>query len=413
MPHFHLARWQWREGVGGPLGWRPPFDGAAAALDLRAHDECAIAAGTGGWGVFLYPTDIGDGSTIFTLTDDPQGRLNATARGAIETAIWNNLRGGAAQRSFSGILNEVFLAPDNVDVTGATKRKPLMPTYSKRIELHLGEKISDAETGPEDVNWPVIRAMYRQDLRVLLSEVSQGRLPVTKARMFLGGLMQRFGVSDPSEFQTPGDEQIEPLDPATPIFESFVQTDSSTLGPLLTWTEVAGSWRTVSDKAGKDSGGFNNAHSARAESALASADHYAQFVCTFGGTTYQGPAIRFAAGATTFYRIITSVTDATSYLSKIVAGVLTDINGIANDGQTSGDIHRLEIIGSSINFLINGVSKGINSDTTITANLYTGLNQAGDADSTINAFVADKIPNNVNGGWGRRLALQRNRLVRL
>src|SRR5207253_2934705 len=107
--------------------------------------------------------------------------------------------------------------------------------------------------------------------------------------------------------------------PETTITDDFNRADGTTIGNQLTWTEVAGTWDTVSNQVQMTGPASDSAtYSARAESDLSSADHYAQLVYVNAGTVttqaHLGPAARFSPSAQTHYLSVPY--NGTFYLEK-------------------------------------------------------------------------------------------------
>ncbi len=184
-------------------------------------------------------------------------------------------------------------------------------------------------------------------------------------RVYLGGLLW----------------QARSLAGGATITESFNTADSTTLGPDLTWTEtlndleVSGNVCRVVSNAGLNS-------EARAESDLASVNHYAQVVAVLGAGTPTGSTncracARFAAAARTHYlclyaKLVTTGTYSRS-LYKRVTGTATELATTAGVSFTDGDTIRVECNGSTIIARRNGTQEESVTDTSITGNTRTGL----------------------------------------
>lgn len=177
------------------------------------------------------------------------------------------------------------------------------------------------------------------------------------------------------------------------ITEDFTRADSGTqIGHLLTWTQVSGVWGTFSNTAYKAStdGSY---HAARAESALASNDQYAQVVVANNADALgAGPCVRFDASAQTYYTFVSF--SGTGYLIKVVAGTGTAIGSAAHT-YANGQTWRVEAEGTTIRGIVNGVTVVTVTDSSIAAGLYTGLNSYGTT-ATFDDFAAGDI----GGGGG-------------
>lgn len=151
---------------------------------------------------------------------------------------------------------------------------------------------------------------------------------------------------------------------ALPAFDNFNRGDSVfTLG--ANWTAYTGTWGIFSNAAySPDSFSLNAFAGWTADSF--SGDHYAQAVAgTAFSTGKISPSVRVQVsgdGILYYTGDIVSVSD-----GVIIAGV---------GAVVSGDVMRLEVVGATVEFFVNGVSKGTGT-TALTggvAGLYAGLN---------------------------------------
>lgn len=131
---------------------------------------------------------------------------------------------------------------------------------------------------------------------------------------------------------------------------------------------------------------------ARAESNLASDNHYAQAILG-SVTTLDGWCVvaRYSASvADTYY--LASVTNSTTLdLYKRVTGTFTQLGTASSLTLVAGDTIKLECSGSNITIYQNGVSRVAVSDTAITGNLRTGI-RAANIDSDWDNFQAADLP---------------------
>lgn len=155
--------------------------------------------------------------------------------------------------------------------------------------------------------------------------------------------------------------------------ESFNQADSTTLGPDLTWTEIANNWGTVSNRATPQSN--NGGTAARAEHDLGSDNHYVEGPVRYGASVsgVVGLAARFDSAAQTYYR---AALDSAGRLdiTRTVNGSNTDI---ASQSRTlSADIDytiRVECNGSTIRARVDSDVWLSATDTQITGNTRFGM----------------------------------------
>lgn len=161
------------------------------------------------------------------------------------------------------------------------------------------------------------------------------------------------------------------------ITESFNTTDSTTLGPDLTWTELSGDWTVAGNQAVCVGSGTSLA---RADSDLATADHYAQAVMTaltYSQTVGIGVICRKDSTTTvTHYLFWAAIDSSTNGHSgyKALSGTFTQLGSTDTTDFVANEVMRVEANGSTITFKINGVtSVGPVTDTAITGNLRTGI----------------------------------------
>ena len=171
--------------------------------------------------------------------------------------------------------------------------------------------------------------------------------------------------------------QAKSLAGGSTITESFNTADSDTLGPDLSWTELVGDIDIVSNRAHTITIGSQCV--ARAEGDLATANHYAQASVNVSeelGTGSVGIITRKDSTATlTYYLQDVSYQADLVRLYKCVGGTFTQL--VADVGMTltagSSVMVKGTVNGSSLNILIDGVSKNTATDTAIPGNLRTGI----------------------------------------
>ena len=175
----------------------------------------------------------------------------------------------------------------------------------------------------------------------------------------------------------------------TTITEDWNCADADSPDCDLDWTEVSGDWDIVSNAIQLVSGAGNLF--LRAESDLASDDHYAQVVFVTGpGTTNYGPVCRFAAAATTAYLGIHRTAPWETF--RVVTGSFTQIATGATPARADGQTLKIQADGSSIQMFVNGSSVvGPSTDTNITGNTRCGLmgNTSSGAENFDNFEAAD------------------------
>lgn len=346
--------------------WLPPQDeGHLGSLDMRSAVECDVAGGTGGWGIFAYDREI-VGVDTFTIATDPQEAIGPVRRTILENRLGVTL---TAPR-FAGIMAELYL--QHIDVTGATKRKPILPTNRKRLEIILGGKIFDVETGPGDgARWLAVRAQYRHDFRQTRLSLPDGHI---LPRKILGYWLRRYGLSDATEFQTPGDPVIEPIEPATTINDTFDRADADELGTLSdgsgSWVDTANDYGLVSNAAVLQVVGATN--TTVADVALSSADHYAQATMTVA--TDGGASVRCNTANRACY--LGSIRDANNDVRGFLLSsgdAYTQVGSTASVAVAAGDTVKTEINGSTLKVYHNTVERVSGTNSTLSTPVRCGL----------------------------------------
>ena len=163
----------------------------------------------------------------------------------------------------------------------------------------------------------------------------------------------------------------------TIITESFNTGDSDTLGPDLSWTELAGDIDIVSNKA--QSTTLAGQAIARADSDLATDDHYAQAIVDASEeTATAAPQVlcrKDSTTAITFYLFLINYHDDTIQIYEVTTGSFTLLGSAISFTLTAGTPVTLRgtVDGSNLEVDIDGVSKGTRTDTVITGKLRCGI----------------------------------------
>lgn len=373
-----MAEWEWNTTAEGSF-WRPPGGDHLGVLDLRTYDQMASSGILTGYGIFVYSSSRTlSGSVYFGENKD------ATLRAAQKTEIINLLGLSELTSNTPGeFMWDMFTK--YADPRGLAGPKPIRGSIRKIMKLSIGgigliyQERYNIQHSSRSIQ--VFQADYR---RQRLAGVDLDHL-----RKWTGTeMIKQFRAANdatallmlPPEYSSDGWRL-----PGTPITESFDTTDSDTLGPDLTWTEVTDDIDIVSNKAEYQELNPNGDASARAETALSSADHYAQAdVTKQGGSSghYSGTAIRFNSSATTFYYGGWRPDGTTElHIGKVVAGsqselTTADVSGDPGEGETH--TVKLEITDDDLTLtydegLGSEQTLTLNNDTSISGNLYTGI----------------------------------------
>lgn len=374
----------------GPLVWRTLWtphwsrpDGAVAMLDTRSIPQCAQAVTPAGLAIFITPDATNLGSDYINLGTDPLRTLTEQQKRQWESAF--KLPQTLAANRLRGVIWETLTL--QADPIGDDRCLPLLPNRRRRFELWLAGQLADSKdwsrTGFEHAPMiDLLKRMYRRIRQATLD----GKTPSDHHRKWLGFQVRKFRDYDYHNFIASDLPDEEPLEPTTTLLESFNQGDSTTLGPDQTWSEGRGDWSTVSNKAGLASRDAAAQMRARVTTALSGDDQYAQCeIFNVATSKYQGPNVRQADGANTFYTAIAG--DGLIYLTKLVTGTQTNMT---NASQTAGNgqVWKAEIDGSTLKGYVDSTEKISHTDTAIPSNLFCGISQFAVADGTIDTWEA-------------------------
>jgi hypothetical protein len=171
------------------------------------------------------------------------------------------------------------------------------------------------------------------------------------------------------------------------VTETFDKANSTTLGPVLSWTEVAGDWSVVNNRATalRPTSAYNSV--ARASTAMTGADHQAtvEVVALAPTDSEAGPAVRFSSTAQTCYWLEIGGTvsagdpdPATSgatryYLTKSINGTITYMKEATFPTKPLPFTVRLEAEGSTLRGYVNDILVVTHTDTGISTGSQCGM----------------------------------------
>lgn len=182
------------------------------------------------------------------------------------------------------------------------------------------------------------------------------------------------------------------------ISENWNCVDSASLNCQLTWTEKSGSnWGITTNSARLQVKDSTTAQEARADSDLASDDHYASgtLIRPVGSQFTCGVVCRMDPTATRthyMFRADVGVADAGEnyYMAKLVSGTETELGTRDTTDPVNGDLIRLETDGSSITGKVGGVTRiGPVTDTAIINNVRAGIHGYLPAAGTVDTVGLD------------------------
>lgn len=397
MAHtYALYPWTWN----AVDNCHEPPEGAFAVLDLRPESEQARAGQSSGWGFFAWPDNIpGNGPNVAAPSDavilghgDCRELLPDTAP-RDELRLKLGLSANPGGTTLIDAIGDVLGALS--DPTGQSGPKPLLPTREGLLEIHLsnhsrvlsqsfdaGPMFGTTATGRHNR----IRDVIRGDLET--ANKSGGTVLVAKV---LGGLLDRWGIDYAqaakwrnlirgpllAELLGKSGGKFNPRKPQTSYSDNF--DDGDTTG----WTSVVGTWDNAGTAFRYNSATANG--SARFDSDVSSADHWSIITQASVNTMQNriGPAVRFAAAATTYYGA--RYTNTVAGIRKVVAGTGTNLG--STFGNSALHTAKLDINGSTFTYYISGVSQASATDTSITGNTRGGTSCV--SGSTLTPATAD------------------------
>ena len=358
-------------------------------LDLRPFGSMANTNDSGGENHFaIVATDSRPGATPDGWTYLGGGNpgdvtLDTQQRQRIGTGAGITIE----SNSLSGAIHEAFVY--KADPEGLTGPKPVMPSRHSRVTFRgLGRHRSLFV--PIEWNRPEFKP-YLDHIRKEYKHRLDGSQDDVKHRMWIAQFLDNHGINRAEfrNFQDPTTPPESPLDPQTPITESFPGT-SGTLGGDLTWYEYDSNFQNVGGVGFKS----GSAHgTARVEQDMSGGDMWVQNAINGGQNGWFGCAVRFASDAETCYWSYTrggSAGNKHARITKRVAGTdstLTDVIGSAFPNSDYNE--RLEIIGSNLELLANDETTShltVTDSSLSSANVRVGVSGR---DSGGDAFVYD------------------------
>jgi len=270
------------------------------------------------------------------------------------------------------------------DPDGQSACCPIQPNSHGWLELAVhGNCKSERFEWGRSSHTGKIQAALRSAFRGYMDDAEKGRLKDKEQhRRILDAWCEKYCVDDWKQFVPTALQKHVPgrLPHETTISESFNKTDSATLGPDLSWTELKGDQSVVSNACELATNDASFGARARADSDLSSADHYAQ--CTLlnpsssAGTWSIAVFARKDSSAThTFYQCDwLDLSGTQSWRTfKWVAGVATGIGSSTTATASNNDVLKVECNGSTIGRYVNGSLQNAAVDTAIPGNVRCGV----------------------------------------
>lgn len=379
--HYSGGPWVWDASEGC---WRPP-ETAVCALDLRSLPDASLPGTFGDrpYGFFASLDPLGSDYVAFGVGDCRE--IHST--GAMRDA-WQSLLG---YRPSGATLLDLLCdhLTNGADPEGQAACKPLLPTTAGHLDLHLGghSLVRRERFDRNHSHWNKVAALHQADIARLVTEfdgLAKGKGASEAARLravpekVLGGLCQQYRIAfeDAAVLLPPSLRgKLNPRKPETTITDNFNRADSATLGSSSegwSWSEQgSGNWDIDTNTA--ESQALDSV--ARADADLSSANHAVQASVTAQvATSNPGVLARFSASVSNTYYMWRDSNDGNvQQLFKRVTGTFTQIGSNVAGTPAPPFTLRLTVSGSSLEGLLDGVSKITQTDTAITGNVRTGL----------------------------------------
>lgn len=269
------------------------------------------------------------------------------------------------------------------DPTGVDRVKPIMPGRDGFRELHLGGLVKREPftwgIGPEFSN---VRAVVRQGFAIIKAEdIARGSDHYKRVG---GGLERKYGKPLSEILGYPE----ESLPPKTIFVDTFVEPDNDTALESHTptgtpagtgWTKVDANGimtvKTATDRLLTTANYSTFPAAYRLNDALGSVDHFAQIEQTVqpgDAGRFTGPCVRFAASAETFYHGLMRQANGDADIQMNQAGTNSNI-ALGTWSPTWPSTVKLDISGTSLDLLVDGVSKTTVTHTDITTGVHVGI----------------------------------------
>ena len=371
---YYIGHWEWCSDTDGgdtiEYWCAPQKEFLTGVIDLRSLPQQAQAGGTPqGWAIFSYSQPVSS-PDLFNLSDNLDKKLNNPTISKIETDLGITLQATTVREALWEILTL------HGDPTGQTKWKPLMPDSKRMRKLNFGENGTIKKQSFnmfETKGWELVLATIQEDYRNMLKDT-----PHTLIAKWLDFNEDKYGVSY-GWFIPDETFLIASLPHETTFTESWDCADSDSLNCDVNWTEVSNDIDIASNEAFEPTYSANSVL-AFSDTALSSADNYAQADAYLSGAgNIAGISFR-ADGTSTYYRCFLSASPTEggtdSKLQKVVSGTVTDLLP-ASANNTTSTWHTVygEADSDQISCKIDNVHESGSpvTDTSISSGLYVGI----------------------------------------
>lgn len=365
-----LVPYLWQtQSDGVPLeGWHFPV-GVDTAIDLRGEGQSA--KGATGYAIATTANEVKlpDGAVLLGADDNGLDSILATA--LVRDAIRDKTGYRPSGSTLTDCLWDMLLA--GADDKAADRCRPLRLLKGLDLELHFGGQVKSQKLTRGSRFTRDQLAFAKADLDRIRDQVQAGNLPADKHRQVLQAMADSLGVDAASLKPAKWSASENAMKPATTITEGFG-------GGFGSWTSIAGTW-TTSGGRGHVTGSNATNLWIKHNTALSSADHYAQIAFTDTATTgcNMGITCRRHASAETLYLVFNNglVADGgggAAYMYKGVAGSFTQLSTTLSGIGSQTDVNRrLDCTGSTITMRNLSTVVKTATDTSITGNLIVGM----------------------------------------
>lgn len=381
---YYLAPWEWYDGPDDVPHFRSPFKNTRGLIDLRSLSDQEVPTHDAGFGLFVatekqtVPGSIYLGDNLAALVDKRQLK---SVMGLGENIVASEL--GPVIWELVTVL---------ADPVGTVRVRPLTPTHTGIMELHLAEDVvvrkRILETDPE---WPNIRLRIQDNYKKIKAGVDAKHYPAGQHLRALSVWQKKYRIEDYTKFIPPGFADEGTALPATNVADLFARANEN-LEDSANWSligQAAGetSLAVVSEQCRPDSIAHNNS-TGQHQTALSTDDHFSQVTVeslTAPGSTRNscGAACRVSINAGSainsyqYEATIDSGSTVRGRLSKFTgAGATAGFTALRDEVETINltDTIRCEADGSNITGKINGtITAAPFSDGSHSGDLNVGL----------------------------------------
>ena len=373
MSYPYVAHWHWTPDA--RVGhWDAPYRSfCVGRLDMRPNPSQGKAGGSPqGYGLFVFNRPISD-PQLYPLNPNIREPIDAADRDYLRSIL--NIAEPIRSDKTVDVLWDIMTI--HADPTGRDRVKSLMPKADLSMELLLGgySKIKEKRLIPfQSPEWDTVLstvqlsyAANRAKHYTLLARLMR-RQDRHQHLKYLGWLVQKYGIQNYRIFIPPGLPDEAPLPPETTITEDFS-------GDLSNWTQVLGTWGIVTAHLEVTTAGGGGTSSIKHNTSLAGDDHYAEADMTLNVDTtgaHFGVAARYTDNDDHYKGGPTDNFTDDDEIKKRVSGTYTSLGTNARN-WVDGETGRLKVDGSSLDFLVNGVSKVTATDTAHSGQLVIGI----------------------------------------